>query len=339
MKNGNKMSKMNDMYSVYKSVKFLDRLIESENGIFHPVTLSLSLTDRCNQSCYYCYLKGNNNKGNYLETESVINLLRQAKDIGIKAVDIAGGGEPSFHPDFDKIIDTINELDLELGLITNGTRVDSKRLRNAKWIRFSIDTFDRELYKKIRKTKLMPDFEEIKKICDNPSTVAGVSCVVNEFNVHDLYDFVNNAKQFGFDNVWLKPMESDYNTEINRNYSVEIEKQLERILELETSDFHIYYRSFDESTATSKNQDCFSRCIFQRLTVHVSADGYYYPCCSIQAFPEHRIEHIDNLKIGEMLSLRSEIRPEECPIFCFQAKKNEFMNYLLNDDAPHINFI
>lgn len=84
-----------------------------------PLVLRIRITNRCNLSCYYCYL------GKSLNIKSENLSLKEWRFIIDKLpsntlIDITGG-EPFLTPEFSKIMELLLERKFKVSLITNGT--------------------------------------------------------------------------------------------------------------------------------------------------------------------------------------------------------------------------
>ncbi|GAG80599.1 unnamed protein product, partial [marine sediment metagenome] len=99
-----------------------------EGEIVSPVNLQIDLTNKCNYDCVFCYYKVHNhlkdfNRKDQLKKEEAIKIIREAKDCGLKSVEITGGGEPLLVPHFKEFSQEARKLGLERALVTNGVLV------------------------------------------------------------------------------------------------------------------------------------------------------------------------------------------------------------------------
>lgn len=78
-----------------------------------PVLLDVSITNRCNRGCPFCYRHAKP-IGNDIGIDDYKRILEQAKQCGVNQIAI-GGGEPTLHPSFSKILQLTNEA----GIIPN----------------------------------------------------------------------------------------------------------------------------------------------------------------------------------------------------------------------------
>lgn len=88
-------------------------------------TIYFYLTQGCNLRCRHCWIapkfQTENSKWPYLEFELFKDIIKQGKELGMSSVKLTGG-EPFIHPDIEKIIDHINEQELQLTIETNGVK-------------------------------------------------------------------------------------------------------------------------------------------------------------------------------------------------------------------------
>lgn len=95
--------------------------------------MNLMITGKCNLNCLHCFnAKDNAPLNSELSYENVLNILDQARDIGIQAFTITGG-EPLVHPRFLDIMKAIYERNMYVfELNTNGLLINQKMLDTFK---------------------------------------------------------------------------------------------------------------------------------------------------------------------------------------------------------------
>jgi len=332
------MTALFDEYSPWKASHFPERIDLLKKGeLIPPVHLQIALTNACNHSCCYCYVSEQNKCDEKLDTQVLLELLKDAKDIGVKAITLAGGGEPTVHKDFYVITRKIRELGLELGVFTNGARLDVDELSFATWIRISLDSFDTETYQSIRKSK-MPDFEPIYRLCNETNVVVGASLVITQYNYNQIYDFALKSKEIGFDYVWLNPVQLPEHPDILAPYWGEVEEQLVKVKELSSPKFKVFCPK-SRVGAQGILHKPFEKCILQQFTAFIWTNGNIYPCCETQGIPGYAVGNIYNGRFKDVWFSRSPLEVKDCNFPCLRRDKNIFMNYLIDKDAPHRNFI
>ena len=98
-----------------------------------PEFLEIELTNQCNLDCVGCWchspLLGDERmsketRRRKMPTEAALRLIDHAAELGVEHIQISGAGEPTLHPDFDRIVRRIKERGLRTTLVTNFTLVD-----------------------------------------------------------------------------------------------------------------------------------------------------------------------------------------------------------------------
>lgn len=84
----------------------------------NPTRIELELTERCNQSCVFCY-----NSQKPIDSYRVMDVLYRLSEEGVPEI-VLTGGEPILHPDFKDIVHRCAVLFQKTMLQTNGTMID-----------------------------------------------------------------------------------------------------------------------------------------------------------------------------------------------------------------------
>jgi len=109
-------------------------------GKIPPIHIQLIPTNVCNLNCDFC-LCSNRNRKLEIEFERLKFIMDIAVQIGCKAVTITGGGEPLLYSRINELISYLHdELNVQVGMVSNGTmfdRLDLKTFKKIKWLRIS----------------------------------------------------------------------------------------------------------------------------------------------------------------------------------------------------------
>jgi wyosine [tRNA(Phe)-imidazoG37] synthetase (radical SAM superfamily) len=191
-----------------------------------PISINLDLTSACNFSCPHCVDSKIINTGEYLTIEDVKISLDTLKSRGLLSVILLGGGEPTLHKDFSEIVKYIKRIGLQLGIVTNGSRLGRTAnvaglLEKHDWIRVSLDAASQETFVKLHRPKthvtlddILHNAREVKM--RNPNISLGYSFVImweglylngHELcpNIHEMAEAVRLARTYGFDYISFKP--------------------------------------------------------------------------------------------------------------------------------------
>lgn len=110
------------------------------------ISTHISPEGACNLKCSYCSVT-------YRNTHSRIPLpviqqyVLDLKTVGLRAVILTGGGEPTMYKHFNELVRWLHAQGLSIGLVTNGiktnwSKVDDDVCKMFTWVRVSINIFE-----------------------------------------------------------------------------------------------------------------------------------------------------------------------------------------------------
>lgn len=250
-------------------------ILDVKNGIKKmdeqfPISIELHLTDRCNLNCEWCTDKELRKNGATLDVGVIERLFGEFWRHGT-GVTLEGGGEPTLHPQFKKVLEMGSEMNLDMGLITNGVKDISDCVDRLKWIRVSLDS---STYSEYEQEKGVDCFEHVLEnlgkmsAARNPKeTFIGVGYVLTTRNQSRLIDLIRRLDDMGIDYIYLRPVEE----------ADDIIPPLENILDLRkslaelTADTRIKYMLTVSDRVVDKNAGL--PCIAHSLTSIIHANG------------------------------------------------------------------
>ena len=165
-----------------------------------PRTASLNITSKCNSKCGYCDIWKHNQAqaGDEPTLTELTKLSSSLKKLGVKEITLSGG-EPLLRHDLEEILAVFTQQKMRVRLITNGILLSKDRMERLikaglQYIGLSLDTFNSEIYQKLRGVK----FELAEQALDsinygiylNPQLNVGVNCVITRYNIGELADFI-----------------------------------------------------------------------------------------------------------------------------------------------------
>ncbi len=193
---------------------------------YGPISINLDLTTACNFSCLHCVDSSIINTGQYLRLENIKQTINVLRSHGLLSVILLGGGEPTLHNDFEEIVGYIKSKGIQVGIVTNGSRLDkvfniAELLERKDWVRISIDAASEDTFNRLHCTDnditlnhILQKAKEIKKI--NPLVSMGYSFVIiwdgieingNMLvqNTDEISKAAKLAEEYSFDYVSFKP--------------------------------------------------------------------------------------------------------------------------------------
>lgn len=127
-----------------------------------PRHISIALTNKCNFSCPYCYIKHGTD---CLQLDTLKKWVDQLNDNGCLSIGL-GGGEPTLWPDLLELLSYISQTEMAVTLTTNGSADIScykEILKYVNLLRFSVDGLH-EVYETNRGQSFFPLITKIHEL-------------------------------------------------------------------------------------------------------------------------------------------------------------------------------
>ncbi len=300
--------------STAKLLHHLDRLEQiQKHGRFKPIMLELAPTNKCNLNCVFCSV-ANRDQTKQLSLSMMVETAETFQDLGLLSVEITGGGDPLCHPEIGRLIELLDDMGLNLALITNGLRLNKalsqEQLKRLEWIRISLNTLDYH-----------PDLRlEIPK-----GPTLGFSYVWNRLSTREKLETVSHyAEKYDAQYVRVVPdCLSAQRIDRTRREIAPLTKQFPR--------FFFSMKGYD------KPEECW----LGYLRPFLNADGYIYRCSANPLIerrfhPDFRICH--HTQVREYW--RQRVKPfytQNCGL-CFFKPQNELISQLIHP-VSHPNFV
>lgn len=352
-------------YSPFKIVHHLpviSALREGEQP--SPILVQIILSDLCNQDCSFCSyrlsgyptnqlfsIEGDRNPNRKIPYGKVIEILDDCKDMGVKAIEYTGGGEPTVHPQHSEIFEYTNRLGLDLGLVTNGYLLsdrDLSILTHAKWIRISLDAGCDTTYSKIRRVSngvYKRVLQNINQFLDRrTNTTVGISFVVLKDNYTEILPAIVTAKNLGVDYIRIGAVFSNDDVAYYKGILDYINSQLYKAKDFENSNFKVYNQFNIRYDDLAQGNPDYSYCGHQYINTYIGGDLNVYRCCAtaynnlglVGTLQDKSFK--DFWKSEEKRLKYATFDAQNC-IRCPFNEKNKFLNYVLDKDIEHVNYV
>jgi|GEM_PF-1307630 len=380
------------LYRYDKAAFHVEKLRAMQEGRQpYPVHVQIILSDLCNQDCSFCAYRVEGyssnqlfndpnapvprNPNRMLPTGKVMGLLDDCQAMGVRAIQLTGGGEPTVHPEFDQIVKGILDRGINFALVTNGTLLDRTSpwlmeqrdvrvslLAKAAWVRVSLDAATAKQYSLIRRVpeqmykhalrNIQLLAEEIRR--QKSACRLGVGFVVTKDNYHEVAAAIDLVESLGVDNIRISAAFMPAGARYHADYAADVRRVLAEVKTVaRRPDFTVYDNFGDRMEDLEGQHPDYSRCPIMQLQTYVAGDGNVYTCCinaynlrgKIGSFLEQGFKVLwDSQRKGAFFDA---FDAKGCPA-CMYNPKNRFMNALISSgvvpepsEAPpeHVDFI
>lgn len=152
--------------------------------------------------------------GDLADPNLVLRGLAEARELGVQGVVWSGGGEPTLHPQFERIVTEAHRLGLAQGMYTHGGHISAERAalikRAFSWVVVSLDRADADSYRAYKGGRPR-GFEQacqgIRALAEAPGPCTiGVSFLLDKDTWQDIPQKVELAERIGADYTTFRPM-------------------------------------------------------------------------------------------------------------------------------------
>lgn len=313
---------------------------DDEVDLTYPISVELSLTNRCNLKCIWCSdnnLRQRQGINKELDKATLMRLFGELKAGGTEGVVLEGGGEPTLHRDFNNIVQSLSEMGLPVGLITNGmTPIPADILELLEWIRVSLDASTPEEFKSL---KGYNGFERVLSNIYNYAehcSMVGIGYVVANCNMYDIETLVLRLRRYGVSYIQFRPV-------IDCPHLAPGDLDLSYLKRYQNLTFSILLDGMQEN---AQGSNAGLPCQAHSLTTVITANGSVYLCGRLNIYdwmpPIGNIRHhafSDIWSGAERRRQAVQVRDgrfckAHCPP-CRLAKFNQLLARLTRVKSPH----
>jgi MoaA/NifB/PqqE/SkfB family radical SAM enzyme len=356
----------------------LEQLARGEQIV--PVQVQIILSDLCNHDCSFCSYRwsgytsnelftsgaelakfGTNNPNRMLEYGKVLEILDDCAEMGVRAIQFTGGGEPTVHPQHREIFKAALDRGLEIALVSNGATFRPASvlapstvalLLRAAWVRFSIDAGRAETYAAIR--RISPNI--YSRVLDNVASlvtakekagsgpVIGLGFVVTKENWREVVDAANTAKVLGVDNLRISAVFQPDDDAYFADFHAEAAALCAEAASLSDSRFRVFNRFSDRVSDLHDKHPDYSFCGYQQFNCYIGGDLNVYRCCNTAYNRIGELGSLANQRFKDFWQSEqkkqriAELDARGCPR-CMFNNVNRTINYGLGENALHVNFV
>ncbi|WP_200158685.1 radical SAM protein [Allochromatium vinosum] len=284
-------------FNSYKLLAHVERWRRIKRGkpLPAPVLVTVDPSNVCNLDCDWCnaaYIRSHRKR--MLSKSALLHIADflpnwgeggESWEPGVKAVCIAGGGEPLLNPATGAFIDRLVQNEIEVGVVTNGLLINryTDALSQCTWVGVSIDAATAATYNRYK--GLPANNRSFDKILSNIATLTdyarrhnsrlglphpgyGVSYkyLLYKDNIGEVADAAELARSIGCKNIHFRPAGATWDnkdTEDAIRFTPEeislFSEQIRKAQTLDRPGFGVYGVTHKFNTQFAPN-NCFSTC-------------------------------------------------------------------------------
>lgn len=299
---------------IYYYLDQVEKLIQGE--FVPPVTCEIDPSNKCMLDCNFCMFENYRDCSREdLPWEIYQNLIHDLKNLGTRSITFTGGGEPLMHPQFNQMIGAALTLGFQVGLVTNGVKLD--RIENPNdflFIRISLDAHNAKDYKAVKGVDLFDRvINNIKAAVASGSTV-GLSYVVGPDNNKNLEKAEKLAEELGVSYIQIKPAYMNDKREIFTDFEYPDGRPI-----IGTK------RYIPKDTMP---------CTIAALVGIVGADSNVYYCCQHRGVDKFKLGSLIDNSFSDLWKKRLAMKPNItfCPMCRYMNYTKAYKEILENGD-------
>jgi hypothetical protein len=294
----------------------------------------------------------NNNPKRMIPWEKLQEVIDDCAEMGVRAIQVTGGGEPTLHPNFNELAQKVIEKKMDLAVVTNGLLLNQKRaniLANACWTRISVDAGKSETYAKTRRVPEQ-EFAIVRKNIQYFTSIPdrkvyiGIGFVVTKENHLEILEACQQFKEWGVENVRLSAVfQNDDHLFYNGIYDSILE-QIEKTKYLNDDKFQIFNNFGSRYEDLKQGVPDYEFCGYMNFCTYIGGDQNVYTCCvnsynnlgKIGSIKEKGFKHLWDSQ--EKQDFFDRFNAKKCNR-CMFNEKNHAINELLREPRLHDNFV
>jgi len=313
--------------SLKVSKHYWERKEEEKMGVkgpFPPIMIDLHPTLACNNKCYFCISANHHVTGierpNFdrkltLEWDVLKKVIEEINCMGVKTIQLTGGGEPTLYPHFADLLEEIyphrrvhRYPSPHIGLITNGViagEYANDIIGACDWVRFSLDASNSSMYKQIKGADHFNEvIASLEKLLEargkNKRPRIGVAYIITPESIEGVGEVSRLMNAVRPDYLQFKDV-VNRGLEFSKEYRHSIEGEMR--LANEECAIPVMYTSH-ESVGTDLG---FSVCDALSYVAVIGADGNVYGCCHREYLPNSSYGSIYERKFADIWAKRPKL--------------------------------
>ena len=347
----------------HKLIYHPKRVVEwLDSGDCYPIYVEVSPSGKCNHRCIFCALNYMSYEAPFLEGSLLEQRLKEMSCLGVRAIMLAGEGEPLLHPDIGHIVQVSWSAGLDVSITTNGVFLDRifDVVDKLSWVRVSLDASSAKTYSEIHGcspvdfSKVISNLEQLvhlKKERHLKCTI-GTQLLLLEDNYKEAEELSLFLGEMGVDYFSIKPysphpLSTSRAVPITDNTELLLLEEKVKLSETRTrqkgnNNFQASFRREAFSRVGIKKR--YNKCLGSSFFCHLTSLGEIYSCSTFLGKPEFSYGNIYERPFKEIWKgerrqrIMQEVDVSTCRENCRLDPINNYL-WKLKHSPAHVNFI
>ncbi len=275
---------LNSKKIIYPFLKYGYDYVKGNKLALNPWAVEIHPTAKCNHRCIHCSYKLRNENRASLSKEVFDRIISDMINCKVHGVYFSGGGEPCTYEGLSDAIAKLNENDIEVSIITNGTLFVERGIldvaNHLNYVAVSVPSCTQQTFEKITGNKnldkvlSLPD--EIKSKHDKPPVV-GARIVITNLIAHEVPFILDELKKCNYDYALFKIVR-DYEDR-GLGITPEVENDLKAYIEKNEKNIDKKFTNINNLFSYKKPYRNIGGCHVNKmgLLAVITPDGEIYP--------------------------------------------------------------
>ena len=234
-------------------------------------------------------------------------------------------------------------------------------IRDSSWIKVSFNGGTPEVYSAIHNTSAN-DFHIVSKNIEyaikqrnaqNLDCKIGLQCLLLPDNSDTIHDLCKHAKNIGADYLVIKPYSQHKFSETTTYSTIDYADYLyleDELASYNDENFDVVFRVNTIKNWINQNDSRYCKCLATPSTwAYIMADGSVYTCSAFLLDDRFRLGSITDQTFDEIWSSDRRMHHSqyildqhdisECRVNCRMDQVNRYLDNIVNQNVPHINFV